>query len=98
MNLTFRTGSTATSLRAQVRAKVFGAFWVPFPLDASKSNVCKHLSNAECPLAKNTEATFNFAIMIPFIAPPGIELTVEYRIVDQNHATVACTRIPVQVK
>lgn len=93
MNLTFKTDSEATDLRAKVRAQVLG-MWVPWPL-GKLSKVCEHLSNAKCPLAANTEAIFTFAITIPSVAPTGTKVTVEYRIVDQNKATVACTRIPV---
>lgn len=95
MELTFKTDSEATNLRAKVRAQVLG-FWTPWPL-GKLSKVCDNLTNAKCPLPANTEAKFTFAVTIPSIAPVGTKVNVEYKIVDQNKKNVACIRIPVYV-
>lgn len=95
MKLTFKTDAEATDLRAKVRAQVLG-MWIPWPL-GKLSKVCENLSNGKCPLAANTEATYTFSMTIPSAAPAGTKVSVEYKIVDQNKATVACTRIPVYI-
>lgn len=96
MDLTFKTDSEATDLRAKVRAQVLG-MWVPWPL-GKLSKVCNYLAkDAKCPLAANTEATYTFAMTIPSVAPAGTKVSVEYRIIDQNKANIACTRIPIYI-
>lgn len=95
MELTFKTDSEATDLKAKLRAQVIG-LWLPWPL-GKLSKVCDNLKSGKCPLAANTEATYSFAIKIPSIAPVGTRVTVEVKITDQNAANVACTRIPVYI-
>lgn len=95
MELTFKTDSEATDLRAKVRAQVAG-MWLPWPL-GKLSKVCENLTNPKCPLPANTEAKYTFSVKIPSIAPVGTKVVVEYKIVDQNKKNVACTRIPVYI-
>lgn len=95
MELTFKTDSEATDMRAKVRAQVLG-MWIPWPL-GKLSKVCENLTNAKCPVPANTEAKYTFAVTIPSVAPVGSKVNVEYKIVDQNKKIVACTRIPVFV-
>lgn len=96
MALTFKTINEATSLKASLRATIFG---ISMSLPGGPYDVCEHIANdnPHCPVPADTIVKYDVTFAVPNWAPGGMRSTVTLQITDQKTDIVTCVQIPVVV-
>ncbi|PZC78635.1 NPC intracellular cholesterol transporter 2-like [Helicoverpa armigera] len=95
IHLNFRAPRAIRSMRTLATAYL-GV--IPIPYDLGQNSVtCNFLTNANCPVSANQSLRYTLRMPIEPFFPVGTQVTVEFRVVDQDNGAVVCLRVPIRI-
>uniref|UniRef100_A0A2A4JC51 MD-2-related lipid-recognition domain-containing protein n=1 Tax=Heliothis virescens TaxID=7102 RepID=A0A2A4JC51_HELVI len=95
IHLDFQAPRAIQSMRTLATAYL-GFIPVPYDL-GEKSQTCNFLSNASCPVSANQSLQYTLRMPIEPFFPVGIQVNIEFRVVDENNGALVCLRVPIRI-